>query len=228
MVIGAALTHTKWVRKVGFFLIALGLVPWGLWTLFDSTRDWSLANDVPITLSKGSHYTTSIVKTNMSALYSIYIDADVPKGTDDSQPTEAEKALACQVGVNDPEKEPCPNLPVWKFHWTLTSDGGTLQGDSDKTIRQGRINSVTGISREIGEFQTVAGHRYKFDLDVLFDNRDPRITNPRLMVAVSDFHGESSMFISGLLRFGCLSIASVGALLVLGPFLREWCKRRRA
>jgi len=228
MVIGAALTHTKWVRKVGFFLIALGLVPWGLWTLFDSTRDWSLANDVPITLSKGSHYTTSMVKTNMSALYSIYIDADVPKGTDDSQPTEAEKALACQVGVNDPEKEPCPNLPVWKFRWTLTSDGGTLQGDSDKTIRQGRINSVTGISRQIGEFQTVAGHRYKFDLDVLFDNRDPRITNPRLMVAVSDFHGESSMFISGLLRFGCLSIASVGALLVLGPFLREWCKRRRA
>jgi hypothetical protein len=220
----------KWVRRVGFFLLALGLVPWGLWTLFDSTRTWFLA-DVPITLSRGSHYTTSMVKTNMSALYSIYIDADVPKGIDDFQATEAEKELACQVGVsgvNDPEKEPCPNLPVWKFHWTLTSDGDTLQGDSDTTIRQGRINSVTGISREIGEFQTVAGRRYKFDLDVLFDNRDPRITNPRLRVAVSDFHGESSMFISGLLRFGCLSIASVGSLLVLGPFLLEWCRRRRA
>jgi hypothetical protein len=218
----------KWVRGVGFFLIALGLVPWGLWTLFDSTRNWSLANNVPITLSKGSHYTTSMVKTNMSALYSIYIDADVPKGTDDFQPTEAEKELDCQVGVNDPEKEPCPNLPLWKFHWTLTSDGGTLQGDSDQTIRPGRITSVTGISREIGEFQTVAGRRYKLDLDVLFDNRDSRITNPRLMVAVSDFHGESSMFISGLLRFSCLSIASVGSLLVLAPFLLEWRKRRRA
>jgi hypothetical protein len=227
MVIGAASTHMKWVRRVGFFLLALGLVPWGLWALFDSTRTWFLA-DVPITLSRGSHYTTSMVKTNMSALYSIYIDADVPKGIDDSQPTQAEKELACQVGANDPEKEPCSNLPVWKFHWTLTSDGDTLQGDSDKTIRQGRINSVTGISREIGEFQTVAGRRYKFDLDVLFDNRDPRITNPRLRVAVSDFHGESSMFISGLLRFGCLSIASVGSLLVLGPFLLEWCRRRRA
>jgi len=218
----------KWVRRAGFFLIALGLVPWGLWTLFDSTRTWSLANDLPITLSKGSHYTTGVVKTNMSALYSIYIDADVPKGIDDFQPTEAEKELACQVGVNDPEKERCPNPPVWKFHWTLTGDGGTLQGDSDETIRQGRINSVTGISREIGEFQTVAGRRYKFDLDVLFDNRDPRITNPRLMVAVSDFHGESSLFISGLLRFICLSIAAVGSLLVLGSFLLEWCKRRRA
>jgi hypothetical protein len=216
------------IRRAGFFLIALGLVPWGLWKLFDSTRTWSLANDVPITLSKESHYTTGMVKTNMSALYSIYIDADVPKGIDDFQPTEAEKELACQVGVNDREKEPCPNLPVWKFHWTLTSDGGTLQGNSDETIRQARINSVTGISREIGEFQTVAGRRYKFDLDVLFDNRDPRITNPRLMVAVSDFHAESSLFISGLLRFICLSIAAVGSLLFLGSFLLEWCKRRRA
>jgi hypothetical protein len=218
----------KWIGRAGFFLIALGLVPWGLWTLFDSTRTWSLANDVPITFSKGSHYTTGMVKTNMSALYSVYIDADVPKGIDDFQPTEAEKELACQVGVNDPEKEPCPNPPVWKFHWTLTGDGSTLQGDSDETIRQGRINSVTGISREIGEFQTVAGRRYKFDLDVLFNDRDPRITNPRLMVAVSDFHGESSLFISGLLRLICLSIAAVGSLLVLGSFLSERCKRRPA
>jgi hypothetical protein len=142
--------------------------------------------------------------------------------------TEPEKELACQVGVNDPEKEPCPNLPLWKFHWTLTSDGGTLQGDSDEATRQSRINSVTGISRETGEFQTVARRRLKFDLDVLFDNRDSRNTNPRVMVAVSDFHAESSLFISGLLRFICLSIAPVGSLLVLGPFLFEWCKRRRA
>jgi hypothetical protein len=223
---GSSVTRMKWVRRAGFFLIALGLVPWGLWTLFDSTRIWSLANDVPITLSKGSHYTTGMVKTNMSALYSIYIDADVPKGIDDFQPTE--KELACQVGVNDPEKEPCPNPPVWKFHWTLTSDRGTLQGDSDERIGQGRINSLTGLSREIGEFRTVAGGHYKFDLDVSFDNRDPRIQNPRLMVAVSDFHGESSMFISGLLRFVCLSIAAVGSLLVLGSFFVEWRERRRA
>jgi hypothetical protein len=57
----------KWVRRAGFFLIALGLVPWGLWTLFDSKRTWSLANDVPITLSQGSHYTTGVVKTNTRA-----------------------------------------------------------------------------------------------------------------------------------------------------------------
>jgi hypothetical protein len=220
----------KWVRRAGFFLIALGLVPWGSWTLFDFTRTWYLADGLPITLSKGSHYTTGMVKTNMSALYSIYILAHVPKGIDDYQPTEAEREVACQVGVsgvNNPDQGPCPDLPVWKFHWTLAGDSGTLQGDSDERIGTGRINSDTGISREIGEFQTVAGRRYKVDLDVLFDNRDPRITNPSLMVAVSDFHTESSLFISGFLKLVCISIATVGSLLVLGAFLSEWRKRRQ-
>jgi hypothetical protein len=58
-------------KKSGILCYCLGLVPWGLWTLFDSTRTWFLASDVPLTLSKGSHYTTGMVKTNMSALYSI-------------------------------------------------------------------------------------------------------------------------------------------------------------
>jgi hypothetical protein len=228
MVHGSGVLRMTWARKVGFFLIALGVVPWGLWKLSDSTRTWFFANDVPITLSKGSHYTTGVMKTNMSALYSIYINADSPKGIGDNQPTEAEKALACELGVNDPKKDPCPDPPVWKFHWTLTSDGGTVQGNSDEIIGQGRVNSATGIFREIGEFQTEAGRRYKFDLDVLFDNRDPRITNPRLMVAVADFHAGSSMFISGLLGVVCTAIASVGALMVLGSFLLDWRKRRRS
>jgi hypothetical protein len=38
----------KWVRRAGFFFIALGLVPWGLWTLFDSTRTWSPAARIAI------------------------------------------------------------------------------------------------------------------------------------------------------------------------------------
>jgi hypothetical protein len=49
-----------------------------------------------------------------------------------------------------------------------------------------------------------------------------------LIVAVSDFHGESSLFISGLFRLICLSIAAIGSLLVIGSFLSEWCKRRQA
>ncbi len=168
----------KWLRRVGFSLIAFGLVRWGLWKFSDSKDTWFFANDVPITLSNGSHYTTGAIKTNMSALYSIYIDADVPKGVGDDYPTDAEKKMACEIGVNNPKKDPCSDPPVWKFDWSLTSDGGTVQGNSDEIIGQGRVNSATGIFREIGEFKTEAGRTYKFNLQVLFDNRDPRITNP--------------------------------------------------
>jgi len=214
------------VTKFGFVLVALGLVTWGCWTLYDSTRTWFLAKDIPISLSNGSHYSTGVVKTNESALYSIYISADSPQGIGDDQPTEAEKELACQIGISDPKKEPCPTPPLWKFRWALSSDGRTVQGDSDETIGVGRINSVTGIERELGEFRTEAEHRYKLDLDVLFDNRDARIVNPRLTVAVSDFHAESSLFLSGLLRFTCLPIAVIGAFLILASLGSQWRKQR--
>jgi hypothetical protein len=216
------------VTKFGFVLVAVGLVPWGCWTVYDSTRTWFLAKDVPISLSKGNHYSTGVVTTNMSALYSIYISADSPKGIGDDQQAGAEKELACQVGVCDPKREPCLTPPLWKFHWALSSDGRTVQGDSDETIGVGRINSVTGIERELGEFRTEAGHRYKFDLDVLFDNRDVRIANPRLMVCVSDFHAESSQVLSGLLRLICLPVGATGAFLVLAPLGLQWRKQRRA
>lgn len=215
-------------RKWGFVLVVLGLVPWGLWTLYDSTRTWFFAKDVPISLSKGSHYSTGLVKVNMSALYSIYITTDGPKGIASDRPTEAEKQLACQVGLNDPKTNPCPNPPIWKVHWALSSDGRTVQGDSDQTIGQGWINPTTGIDREIGNFRTEAGRRYKFDLDVLFDNPDPRIVNPRLMVGVSDFHAESSMVFSGLLKLICLPIAAVGTLTIVGSLLTQWWRRKRA
>jgi hypothetical protein len=104
-----------WVTKFGFVLVAVGLVPWGCWTVYDSTRTWFLAKDVPISLSNGSHYSTGVVKTNMSALYSIYVSADSPKGISDDQPTEAEKEFACQIGVNHPKREPCLTPPVWKL-----------------------------------------------------------------------------------------------------------------
>ena len=216
------------VTKFGFVLVAVGLVPWGCWTVYDSTRTWFLARDVPISLSKGNHYSTGVVTTNMSALYSIYISADSPKGIGDDQQTGAEKELACQIGAYDPTREPCPTPPLWKFHWALSSDGRTVQGDSDETIGVGRINTVTGIERELGEFRTEAGHRYKFDLDVLFDNRDMRIANPRLMVCVSDFHAESSLVLSGLLRLICLPIGATGAFLILAPLGLQWREQRRA
>ena len=214
-------------RKTGFALIALGLVPWGLWTLLDSSRTWFFADNVPIVLSNGSHYSTGTIKPNMSTFYDIYINADVPKGIGGDQSTGALREIACQVGANNPEKDRCPNPPLWRFKWTLTNDGRTIDQGSSETTR-GWINSVTGITLNLGEFKTEAGHRYKFDLDMLFDNRDPRVTNPRLMIAAGGQPAASSMFISGLLGVVCGAIGSVGGLIILGSFLHQWSRHRRA
>jgi hypothetical protein len=66
--------------KYGISLVAIALVAWAGWTAWDKTRTWFIAKDVPISLSKGSHYVTHPVTTNMAALYSIVIDADWDRG----------------------------------------------------------------------------------------------------------------------------------------------------
>lgn len=216
------------MSMLGIALIVMAVVPWGWWTLRDSTRTWFFAKDVPISLSNGSHYSSGVVKTNMTALYSVYISANIQKGADAGPLIESDKSLACQIGINDPKVDPCPNPPEWKFQWTLSSSADVIKGNSDDTIGQGRIDSAARIDREIGEFRTEAGQRYKFDLDVMFDNRDARIVNPRLMVAVSDFQTGSSMFVSGLLKLICLPIAAIGTVMILGSPLSQWWKRRQA
>ncbi len=157
----------------------------------------------------------------------VYVEADVPKGIGSDQPSETEQEMECQVGVNDPEKHPCPNPPIWRFKWVLSSGGNTIDEGSSKTAGGGWINSVTGLNLNLGQFKTDAGHRYQFDLDVLFDNRDPRITNPRLMIAAGGQPAASSMFISGVLGVICTAIASVGGLMVLGSLIHQWSKRMR-
>lgn len=171
-----------WVTKLGLVLIAVALIPWACWTAWDSTRTWFLVKDLPISLSNGSHYSTGWVTTNMGGWYSIYITADYPEPNDNSPRSEPERKLACQIGFNDPRKEPCPAPPLWKFHWTLLGDGSIVQGGSDETIGAGRTFPAGSIDREIGQFSTRAGHLYKFDLDVLFDN-------PRLEDYKSAFDG---------------------------------------
>jgi hypothetical protein len=62
--------------------------------LWDKTRTWFFANDVPISLSSGSHYSTGVVKTNMAALYSIYVTSILEADADPQLESEGE--LACQ------------------------------------------------------------------------------------------------------------------------------------
>jgi hypothetical protein len=211
----------SWASLVGVALIFIAIVLWGGWTLWDRTRTWFFAKDVPISLSSGSHYSTGVVKANMDALYSIYATS-VLKPTDHQ--LESETELACQIGISDPKVGHCKNPPEWEFRWTLTSDEGRVQGDSSETVGDGSIDLQGIITRNIGEFRTKAGHSYELALDVLFDNRNSRIVDPRLTVTLTDFHAESSLFISGLLNLICPTIALVGVLVVLVP----WAIRRRA
>ncbi len=216
------------LAKFGLLLIAVALVPWGCWTAWDSTRTWFLMKDVPISLSNGNRYGTGLVKTNMDAMYSISISADYLGRIDVNHKPEAAWGLACEIGFNDPKATPCPSPPVWKLHWTLSSDRSIVQGDSDETIGEGWLSPTDRIYREIGAFRTEAGHRYKFDVEVLFDNHDAEIVNPRLMVAVADYHSESSLFLGGLLRVICAPIAIIGAIVSLGSFLSQRLKLKRA
>ncbi|MGB6686578.1 MAG: hypothetical protein WBE76_01910 [Terracidiphilus sp.] len=219
------MTH---ISKLGMLLMAIAFVSWGGWTIWDSTRTWFLVKDVPISLSNGNHYNSGVVKTNMDALYSIDISADYAKGIDANHQSEAARELACQIGLNDPKEAPCQAPPEWKFHWMLSSDKSTVQGDSDETIGEGRIGPAGSIDREIGTFKTKAGHRYKFDLEVLFNNQNTQIVNPHLMVAVADFHTESSLFLTGLIRIICALLAVIGLLVTLGSLLCQRLKWKRA
>jgi len=184
--------------------------------------------DVPVSLSNGNYYGTGLVKTNMDAMYSIDISADYLGRIDVNHQPDAARGLACEIGFNDPREAPCPASPLWKFHWILSNNGSIVQGDSNETIGQGWLSHTGRIYREIGTFRTEAGHRYKFDLEVLFDNHDTKIVNPRLMVAVADYHTESSLFLGGILRVICVLIAIIGALLTLGSVLFQRLKRKQA
>lgn len=207
---------------LGVALIFIAIVLWGGWTLWDRTRTWFFAKDVPISLSSGSHYRTGVVEVNMDALYSIYVTATL-KPIDGGHQSESEGKLVCRVGISDPALGHCQDPPEWRFRWTLTGDEGRVQGNSSETVGQGWISNAGDITREVGEFRTKAGYSYRFDLEVLFDNHDSRIVSPQLTVALSDFHTESSLLVSYLLKIICPSIAVVGVLLVLVP----WAARRR-
>lgn len=210
--------RTTRVAKVGTLLIIIALLPWGCWKLWDGTRTWFFVRELPISLSEGSHYSTPVIRPNMDALYSVYISAHY--ASKEYANPRSDTALECQIGIK--RTELCPSEPVWRFRWELSDNGQTSHGDSREEIGTGwGIDSAGNFGREIGTFNAKAGHRYKFDLDVLFDNLDTNIVNPRLTVAVSDYHAESSLFITGLMTRICGITATVGILMVLASLVYQ-------
>jgi hypothetical protein len=85
--------------RTGLRLIFLGLIPLLCWVAWFYTRTWVLL-DVPISLSKGSHFSAGEFTANMNRPYSIEINAVVKDRTESSS-----------------EKLPCP------FGSQFTSEG---------------------------------------------------------------------------------------------------------
>jgi hypothetical protein len=169
-------------------------------------------DDVPISLSQGTHYSTGELPVNLNARYEIEIVAE--------NKIDPEK-LQCMLGASFPKLR-CDTPVVLKVRWVLSSEGKTLQGDSDDTIgRGGGGPGPLGANRTIGDFHSQKGQSYKLDVYVLSDTGSLNVTNPRLYVGVQDPSLEFNLVLTGLLKVFCTVIAAIGGLMLIGSFLAQ-------
>jgi hypothetical protein len=162
-------------------------------------------DEVPISLSQGSHYSTGELPVNLNARYGFDIYAD--------NKFDPEK-MRCLLGT--PERSQRCDTPVaLRARWALSSEGKTVQGDSDSTVGlDGWGPSHT--FRSIGDFHSQKGKRYKLDVYVLSDTSSLNVTNPRLHVCVEDPSVEFNLVLNGLLKVFCTVIAAIGGLMLVG------------
>src|SRR6516164_9506299 len=99
----------------GLALIALAVVPLAGWTMWFHTRTWCPV-DVPVSLTQGSHASTSEFAVNLNAQYAIEISAKGKIPVDD---------LGCLLG-ND-MRSTCAAPSVVQVRWALSSDGIVVQ-----------------------------------------------------------------------------------------------------
>jgi hypothetical protein len=97
----------------------------GCRTLWYRTRTWCLVDDVPISLSQGSHYSTGELPVNLNARYGIEIYAD--------NKIDPEKLQCMLVGPSFPSHH-CDTPVLLRARWMLSSKGKTLQATSDDTV----------------------------------------------------------------------------------------------
>jgi hypothetical protein len=176
-------------------------------------------NDVPISLSQGTHYSTGELPVNLNARYGIEIYAD--------NKIDPEKLQCMLVGPSFPSQH-CDTPVLLRARWMLSSEGKTLQGTSDDTVGFGGGGpGPHGANRLIGAFHGQKGQRYKLDVYVLSDTSSLNVTNPRLNVGVEDPSLEGDLVLTGLLKVFCTVIAAIGGLMLIGSFLVQRKTNRR-
>ena len=201
------ITRIGWI---GVAIVVANLTLLGSWTLWSKTRAWCLVDEVPISLSQGSHYSMGELPVNLNARYGIKIYAD--------NKFDPEK-MRCLLGTPFPSQR-CDTPVMLRARWVLSSDGKTVQGDSDGTVGFGG-SGASGTNRLIGDFHSQKGQRYKLDVYVLSDTSSLNVTNPRLYVGVEDPSLEFNLVLTGLLKVFCTVIAAIGGLMLIGSSLAQ-------
>jgi hypothetical protein len=181
-----------------------------------NSRSWALVDDVPISLSQGSRYESGDLAVNLAARHDIEVYAE--------NNIDPEK-LECLLGVRlDPKL--CDTSAILRAYWVVANAGKTVsEGESDDTVGFGGGGS-RGADRTIGTFRGEKGHRYKLTLDILSDTGDLNFANPRLYVGVNGSQLESTLFITGFIRFFCEGIIAIGCLMLIGSFVSQRQSKR--
>jgi hypothetical protein len=195
------LSRTGWI---GFVLVAASAVTFTCWMMWFRTRTWQPVN-MPISLSRGSHFSTGEFAVNLTAQYAIDISAKGKMSEDE---------LSCLLGNG--MRSTCHVPAVVEIHWTLLNDGDVVQGISNDSRGGGSVGSTGEAFRTIGFFKGEKNRRYRLDIDVLADGSKLAATDPHLGVSVFDAKYESGLVFSGLLRLGCVVLGIVGAGLLAG------------
>ena len=198
----------------GLSLILLGIIPLLCWMAWFYTRTWVL-QDVPISLSEGTHFSTGEFTAKKNKPYSIQI-MDAPKDSN-----EESQMLPCPFGNRSPSEGECPIGPELNVHWVLSSEGETVQDDLHEQVHVGRY----AWSEMLGSFISKTRKHYKLDVYVLSDSGSLNVTNPHLYIEVMDDERMLGQILTLLLSFVSGLLVVIGAVTLIRSFLSSEVRR---
>lgn len=209
------MTRNCWV---GSALIAISLLSWGVWTVWNKSRTWRLVDDTPISVIQGHQVRTEEFAINLNARYDIRVllDDRFPRHDELHRLDESE---ACSLGVQDYPK--CAVAPILRMSWKLLRNGVVIrEGDSDNYVGYGGYGP-SEIERGIGTFRVPKGRGYQIEVAVL--RGDERLISMRPRLAVGAFGPiiESTLVLSYFLNWVCPCVALIGGLILLGSLVKQ-------
>jgi hypothetical protein len=193
------------IAWTGVVIIALSLCILGCWTHWSNTRAWALIDGVPISLAKGSHYSSPELRVNFNTRYFIEVYAD---NKIDS------KRLRCMMGIPYPSND-CGQIAGLRVRWVLSGEGASRERTSDESLGAAGGAGDPMVSRDLGVFHARKNQRYRLDLYVLSDSEALNAMNPRLYVRVQGSELVSNLVWSGLIRVASFGVVIIGALILV-------------